>query len=107
MARVHHPGKLAAQATYWRAHHRPDVAERLEAQLADAGRCLRCGRTLTDPASVELGVGPDCLARLATPVPVVSIGETTSCGHWMPAGMRLYALGDGRRVCATHKPEEE
>lgn len=28
------------------------------------GRCCRCGRTLTVPASIESGVGPDCAARM-------------------------------------------
>jgi hypothetical protein len=60
---VRHPGKLAYQARYWRAHGRDDVAERLEADLVAAGRCKRCGRTLTDPASIERGVGPECLKR--------------------------------------------
>jgi hypothetical protein len=60
---VTHPAKLAAQAAYWRAHGRPDVAERLEHDLVAMGRCRRCGRTLSDPASVERGVGPDCRAK--------------------------------------------
>ena len=29
------------------------------------GRCGFCGRKLTDRASVERGIGPDCLAKLA------------------------------------------
>jgi hypothetical protein len=24
------------------------------------GKCCRCGRTLTDPTSIELGIGPEC-----------------------------------------------
>lgn len=24
------------------------------------GRCCRCGRTLTDPTSIQLGIGPEC-----------------------------------------------
>lgn len=28
------------------------------------GRCIVCGRTLTDPASVEAGIGPICAKRL-------------------------------------------
>lgn len=27
------------------------------------GRCCRCGRRLTDPASIEVGMGPDCRER--------------------------------------------
>ena len=58
-----HPGKVATQARYWRLHGRPDIAERLEASLVEGGRCKRCGRTLTDPASITVGIGPDCLRR--------------------------------------------
>jgi hypothetical protein len=29
-----------------------------------AGRCGRCGRTLTTPESVEAGFGPECITRL-------------------------------------------
>jgi hypothetical protein len=30
-----------------------------------AGLCGRCGRTLTDPESIELGIGPVCRGRAA------------------------------------------
>lgn len=29
-----------------------------------AGACCRCGRTLTDPTSIELGIGPECRAKM-------------------------------------------
>lgn len=29
-------------------------------EIAHAGKCGRCGRTLTDPASIEHGIGPEC-----------------------------------------------
>ena len=45
------------------------------------------------------------LADAAEPEPVVSMGQHTTCGHWMPAGKQLYVLGDGRRVCAVHLAE--
>ncbi|HEY2304185.1 MAG TPA: DUF6011 domain-containing protein [Acidimicrobiales bacterium] len=61
--RLAHPGKLAAQAAYWRGHGRLDVAERIEADLAAAGRCRRCGRALADPESVSRGIGPDCWSK--------------------------------------------
>lgn len=28
------------------------------------GQCGRCGRPLTDPESIERGIGPDCLAKM-------------------------------------------
>lgn len=27
------------------------------------GKCCRCGRTLTDPSSIESGIGPECATR--------------------------------------------
>jgi hypothetical protein len=30
-----------------------------------AGKCGRCGRTLTHPESLETGIGPECAQRLA------------------------------------------
>ena len=69
MTGLAHPAKLAGQAAYWRAHGRGDVADRLEAQLVGDGRCRRCGRALTDPVSVERGVGPECLSRYTTTPP--------------------------------------
>ena len=29
------------------------------------GRCCRCGRTLTTPESVSLGIGPECRTRMS------------------------------------------
>jgi len=29
------------------------------------GRCAKCGRVLTDPASIESGVGPECAKKAA------------------------------------------
>lgn len=42
-------------------------ADRADLALAFAqasGRCARCGRTLTVPASLHAGYGPDCYAKL-------------------------------------------
>jgi hypothetical protein len=61
--RLRHPGKLAAAVIYYRERGNVEAAERIELELAAARRCRRCGRTLTDPVSVELGIGPDCRAR--------------------------------------------
>jgi hypothetical protein len=29
-----------------------------------AGRCCRCAKTLTDPDSIEIGIGPDCRKKM-------------------------------------------
>ena len=29
------------------------------------GKCCRCGRTLTDPTSIELGIGPECRSKVS------------------------------------------
>lgn len=34
------------------------------AQLAGQSRCLRCGKKLSDQASIERGLGSDCLAKV-------------------------------------------
>ncbi len=39
----------------------PDAGPRFGREI---GRYYRCGRTLTDPTSRELGIGPDCRAAL-------------------------------------------
>lgn len=33
-------------------------------QLASKSRCLRCGKKLSDPTSIERGIGSDCLAKV-------------------------------------------
>lgn len=33
------------------------------------GFCGYCGRTLTDPASVEAGIGPECAGKQAAGIP--------------------------------------
>jgi hypothetical protein len=58
-----HPKKLSWQARYWRLRGRLGAPERIEDQLPKAGRCKRCGRLLTDPVSVERGVGPECIKK--------------------------------------------
>lgn len=59
-----HPAKAARAAAWYRANGKPDQAERLEAELVAGGRCRRCGRALSDPASLEAGVGPECAGKL-------------------------------------------
>lgn len=38
-----------------------DVAEKME--VWHAGRCCRCGRLLTVPSSIEMGIGPECASK--------------------------------------------
>lgn len=40
-----------------------DPAKAGEAYALESGRCFRCNRTLTVPASIHRGMGPDCAAR--------------------------------------------
>ena len=54
------PAKVAAQAAWHRANGNPDRADLLERQLNAVRRCKRCGRTLSDPVSIERGIGSDC-----------------------------------------------
>lgn len=39
-------------------------AEGILEQLTASERCRICGRDLTDPTSVQRGIGPDCIAKL-------------------------------------------
>lgn len=55
--------RLARMALWYRSQGDTDAANRAEEVLARLGRCRRCGRALTDPASVERGVGPDCVKK--------------------------------------------
>ena len=34
-------------------------------ELKQANKCVLCGRTLTDPDSIEYGIGPKCRAKLS------------------------------------------
>lgn len=40
-------------------HARPIAAD-----VQHAGRCGRCARTLTDPTSITLGIGPECRSKM-------------------------------------------
>jgi hypothetical protein len=46
------------------AQDRQDRFERM-CEFHHAGMCSRCGRTLTDPESIELGIGPICREKAA------------------------------------------
>lgn len=53
----------ARMALDWtlRKIHAGEVPQQLE--FWHEGRCCRCNRKLTDPVSIELGIGPECLKR--------------------------------------------
>lgn len=77
MTKLRTPTKIAAQAHLFRK--RADEARRhgrfatsrsllseavaLERALHEEKRCKECGRELTDPMSIELGIGPECRKR--------------------------------------------
>lgn len=74
---IRHPGKQAAKVRHLEQHARAarargsdEYADQLERQastiaerLNGAGRCSRCGRELSDPRSVQRGIGPECVKR--------------------------------------------
>jgi Family of unknown function (DUF6011) len=55
------PSALAFQWA-WRALLRNDIPEQLE--IWHEGRCGRCGRKLTVPASIASGFGPECITKV-------------------------------------------
>jgi Family of unknown function (DUF6011) len=97
--------------------------------IRHAGRCCRCGRTLTTPESVDSGIGPECAQKMGVPwgrwtvkpkpepvdAPDLPVPDGTClCG----SGEQRYILYDARGiscgfVCskcedgrrATYKPE--
>lgn len=47
----------------WRFASRGEWPEWLE--IVGNGKCGKCGRMLTTPESVEMGIGPECLRKLS------------------------------------------
>ena len=64
---IRSPFKMAKTARYWRDKGQVARADQLEADLVAAGRCRRCGAQLTDPESIQAGIGPTCRAKKGTP----------------------------------------
>jgi hypothetical protein len=54
------PRKLAERAARLHELGRHEEADRVERILAAVGHCRHCGRTLTDPTSIERGIGSTC-----------------------------------------------
>jgi hypothetical protein len=56
----HHPRKAAQLAAECRARGDHPHADKLHAALVALMFCANCGRPLTDPESIDRGIGPDC-----------------------------------------------
>lgn len=58
------PSHTAFKALDWafRQFTAGNMPEQLECW--HEGRCARCGRALTDPTSIELGFGPECINHI-------------------------------------------
>jgi hypothetical protein len=58
------PTNVAYKALDWTLRHLDagDMPEQLE--FWHEGRCARCSRALTDPASIERGFGPECIKHV-------------------------------------------
>lgn len=52
--------RARARGDHHEADQWDDARGQLEALLAGLHRCRCCGRTLTDPASIGAGIGPEC-----------------------------------------------
>ena len=59
-----HPAKAAMYAAWHRLYGSIATAEAIEADLKSQDRCPICGRRWTNEGSHELGIDPDCLAKL-------------------------------------------
>lgn len=74
----------------------------------DITRCIICNRTLTDPASVARGYGPECAARFATQVAEqgrLAVGTTVTVISGSYAGETGEVLGYNTRPGKrNHRP---
>jgi hypothetical protein len=51
------------RALFWTWDHRANP-EAAGVTVRHAGRCCRCGRTLTTPESIDRGIGPECATKI-------------------------------------------
>lgn len=64
------------------------------------GRCVECGRPLTDPLSIAAGHGPTCSRSvLADGASTPKRNTGGHIEHWQPGYSRRYPRTDGRRWC--------
>jgi len=76
-----YPRKAAKLAEASRARGDDPNADKLQAALVALMFCANCGRPLTDPLSIERGIGPDCWPRI-DPAWRSAICDRLSAGLW-------------------------
>lgn len=54
----------SAKVARWFFTHLDDAVAMAKCEVWHEGRCCRCGRRLTVPASIEAGIGPECAQRV-------------------------------------------
>lgn len=54
----------AIAAFNWMFNHLRDGKELQNAEIWHSGRCGRCGKKLTVPESIQIGLGPECASRM-------------------------------------------
>jgi len=57
-----HPDAPSYQALNWYLRTSPEKAS--AATFIHEGKCCRCGKTLTVPSSIEIGMGPSCASKV-------------------------------------------
>lgn len=58
------PAHPAYRALDWAFKHLSQGNMHEQLEFWHEGRCARCGRALTDPASIEAGFGPECINHI-------------------------------------------
>lgn len=57
------PNHPAYKALNWTLAHLGNKNMPGELEFWHEGRCCKCARVLTDPASIERGIGPECMKK--------------------------------------------
>jgi len=105
---------LPAEAPAWRAFayltdrclNGGELPPRL--QVWHEGRCGRCGRSLTTPESIALGIGPTCAERMGIAAPKAAQGPAEAAdgaadpGAPMPPGL-AYWTADEAAECLDYQ----
>lgn len=55
--------KASAALVWFMSHLNTDSINADQVEFWHAGVCARCGRVLTNPESIEIGIGPKCLEK--------------------------------------------